>query len=84
MKHAHEYDPTKILKNMDDMAKRFSEKVAGPTTDIRASRIKEQAGAQVVLSPFEEVVVANDDLASLQEELRSAWVKKRFDEAVGR
>lgn len=28
--------------------------------------------------------LADDDLASLQEELRSAWVKKRFDEAVGR
>ena len=28
--------------------------------------------------------LADEDLASLQEELRSAWVKKRFDEAVGR
>ena len=28
--------------------------------------------------------LSDDDLASLQEELRSAWVKKRFDEAVGR
>jgi hypothetical protein len=28
--------------------------------------------------------LGDDDLASLQEELRSAWVKKRFDEAVGR
>jgi tetratricopeptide (TPR) repeat protein len=47
VKHAHEYDPTKILKNMDDMAKRFNEKVAPPTSAIRASRIKEQAGALV-------------------------------------
>ena len=47
VKHAHEYDPTKILKNMDDMAKRFNEKVAPPKEAIRLSRVKEQEGAQV-------------------------------------
>ena len=47
VRKASEYDDSKILKNIDEMAKRFNEKVTAPTTEIRASRVKEQTLADV-------------------------------------
>ena len=47
VRHAAQFDDTKILKNIEEMAKRFNEKLAPPKDAIRASRVKEQQAAFV-------------------------------------
>jgi tetratricopeptide (TPR) repeat protein len=47
VKKSTPFDDSKLLKMEADMAKKFSDKVAGPTANIRPSRVKELKAASV-------------------------------------